>query len=149
VKDGRLRVHILSRRGKMSSFWVLKDTLILERLGQYLRTLPLGKGLKVYIEKPNKTPAQRAYFHNIVREIATELTHRGEPTSEEWLKIAIKRNFLPPYEVYDKITGEVFTMIRPTETLTKEDYSVMIEKTKAYAATEGIYTKEPDYYGLK
>jgi hypothetical protein len=133
----------------MSSFWVLKDAILFEKLVQYLRTLPLGKGLKVYIEKPNKTPAQRAYFHNIVREIATELTHRGDPTSEEWLKIAIKRNFLPPYEVFDKITGEVFTIIRPTETLTKEDYSVMIEKTKAFAAEREIYLKEPDFYGLE
>jgi hypothetical protein len=131
----------------MSAFWVLRDEVILDRLIQYLQSLPLGKGLKVYIEKPSKTPTQRAYFHCVCRDLATGLREQGHNVTEEDVKESI-RGTLPKVSRWDVIK-EAFVYVPPsTEFLLSEDYSNMIEKALLVAAHYRITLRDRDYYGF-
>lgn len=127
----------------MSKHWGLKDAERLGNLLKYLMTLPLGKGLMVTIEKSSKTPSQRAYWHNLIRSIAT---YEGIPEDE--MKDAIKLAFLGKVAKKD-INGVEHMVLPSTESLRKEDYSLLIEKTLIFMSERGIPEMGAKYYGLE
>lgn len=126
----------------MSSHWFLKSEQVRENLVQYLRTLPLAKGLEIRIHKANKTPPQRAYWHCMVRIIAE---HVGKP--EATLKDELKAEWLPVRE-HRRGDGKIVLIPKATEDLTKEEYSELIEKTMALATFLELQIPSPEYMGI-
>lgn len=83
-----------------------------------------------------KTKSQRDYFHGVV--LATIARERG---IEYWkVKEAIRQAFLTPVE--NPLRPGDYIM-PSTESLTREDYTDLIEQTLAWAAEQGIYIPGP------
>lgn len=127
----------------MSSHWFLKSDAVRENLISYLRTLPVSKGLEIRIHKANKTPPQRAYWHCMVRIISEDV---GK--TEAALKEELKAEWLPVRE-HKRGDGKIVLLPKPTEDLTKEEYSELIERTLALAAFLGITIPSPYHMGIE
>lgn len=120
----------------------MKSEQIRKNLIAYLRKMPLEKGLEIRIVKSGKTPPQRAYWHSMLRLIASDAG-----VTETALKEQLKADWLPLRE-HKRPDGKIVLIPKSTEDLTKEDYSVLIEKTLALAAFLEITIPSPDYYGM-
>lgn len=125
----------------MTHTFKLADDTRLENCIRYLRSLGT-KGHVIRIMKPGKTPAQRNYWHNLLEIIAKD---QGE--DEKDLKERLKYEFLPLHEVR---TARGSYMAPPhTEDLTKEQYSLLIEKTVILAGFLNIVLPDAHYYGME
>jgi hypothetical protein len=124
----------------MTGLFILKSDQVTENCISAIRALPKDKAYEVRIAKPGKTSAQRAYWHVLIRLVSQ---FQGEP--EERLKEALKLEWLELHEV--KVNGKVFLMPPSTEDITREQYSLLIEKTLMICSILGIKTPEPSYYG--
>jgi len=102
----------------------------------------LGEGWSVSIKKPGKTNPQRSYWHMAIGIIAEYTGYTKEQT-----KYMIKEAVLG-LETWKDNRGKVHTMVKASETLTKEDYSRLIDYTILAANKIGCVIPSPLEYGL-
>ena len=108
----------------------LKDIVIAR-----IEALPINPLVRVIIEKfhPGATYTQRGLLHKIIGIIADETGH-----SPAEMKEILKAAFLTPVEHH--IGGRVVVSLPSTESLSKSDYSALIDQIIVFATAElGIH----------
>lgn len=108
------------------------------------RRFPAGSAVRVTVEDVAvaKTRAQERGFHAMLKPWTSE-GHRLDD-----LKQFLLRDVFGAREAVNPITGEVVEVLAEphTSTLTKEQYSELIERTLVVAAECGVLLQAPDEY---
>lgn len=123
----------------------------LARVNNHLQTLRGGDIYVLFIEIPEgHTDAQRQFFHSvIIEDVQRGLLQMGyaEAQDKKFVKDLIKHKFLTR-EKLNETTGEVITYTRNTSSLSKDEYSWLIDSVIRWAAEWlGVTVRNPKDYG--
>jgi hypothetical protein len=101
-----------------------------------------GKNVRLVVEelKKGKTDQQRKYAHACISIIAKDI---GYDPSRLKMDIKVKLGLIDKHYV----SGEVITVIRSTETLSREDYGKFIDSIIQLAGQMNISLPEPRMFG--
>lgn len=119
--------------------FILRERSIMQNAVAYIADLDLAQTWEVVVRphKPRKTDEQRNTLHLWLRVLAAETGHSvGE------MKHHVKVEFLGYEEVL--ILGVPHRVLRSTEDLKRDEYSVLLERVAALAANLGIRLPAPE-----
>lgn len=127
----------------MTDFYT-RDLDIKNRAISFIQSLPSHKVWKISIkeEKKNLTASQRSFFHKCVDIIAD---HTWDDPED--IKMRIKYAVLPLREI--TVNGKIYMIPVSTESLTREQYSQLIEVVLIMGAELGITLPAPQFYGYE
>jgi hypothetical protein len=119
--------------------YILKNQEIIDRC---IAEIKESHGMMVTIQKPNKTAAQRNYWHKLIRIVAD---YQGE--SEEMKKAEIK---IGTFEPEGFLTYKNYLVVVPisSEKLSKQDYGLLIDKTIAQGQELELNMPLSSYFGV-
>jgi len=107
----------------------------------HIKNTGAGK-FQIEIKPLKRSAPQNAYYWVIVGVIAGELGY-----SSEELHDAFKRKFIGINHGVD-FFGNGYLQPKESKGLTKEGFTVYMNKVLAFAHSEGIKLPTPDYYGI-
>lgn len=127
----------------MSAVFILKDEQRRSNLVNYVRSVSIIKPLLVtFASKFKRTENQNKYWHTLVGIIAE---YRGEHPRETKLLIKYECLELRPIKT---LRGEEYLVPVSTTQLDRQQFADLIDKTLAYAVSQGIIVPNEQYLGL-
>jgi len=125
----------------MSAFFVLKDLQRVQNCISYLNEMaPSGQTVK--IDKPKRSLPQNNYWHMLIDIIAK---HTGDDPED--LKDRIKFTVLPKREL--TVGSDTYLLPGRSSTLSKEDFSRLVDATVMLGTELGLTLPTPGFYGLE
>lgn len=124
--------------------FVIRDGKILTNCIQFIQGLPSHKEWSVIIKpyKKDLTGQQRRFFHQCVDVIAG---FNGD--SPEDIKMRIKYACLPLRKIH--VNGKTYMVPVSTESLTRSEYSTLIDAALILGSSLGLVMPNPSMQGLE